>query len=390
MNNLESSFGQLNMGLQNQGTQNNGPAVDGLDELTNQMNGFSIRQPQKLGDVVYDIQILHKLSRYICQNHRTNRWSNIPATTVEEQELRVREFQEKRAYEELEEGFEEVYGENFSMILSIIRQKSIFNLPETPHIAVRKALLLPLSKQIHPSSAMVTSNKKRHRECDDSDDMEGDRKIARLETPFAMMDQDQNRNRDTATEYSTPTWDSLADRMQHFSLVSYPPPSTVEDAPGAEKGQSIGVHVQDLEDFYQKTKTNRIQNFNNFISRAKPEPRVELDMRDIQAEVSDDDEPRKNDCDLLADLNTLHQLDRADDGIQKLLDPETVAVLQQGFHSIYRMTLTEAVKIADEELCNLIQEANKKADGKMRRCWWKYVENLDLFQSLEMPWRYSS
>ncbi|KAE9990032.1 hypothetical protein EG327_001923 [Venturia inaequalis] len=122
MNNLESSFGQLNMGLQNQGTQNNGPAVDGLDELTNQMNGFSIRQPQKAGDVIYDIQILDKLSRYICQNHRTNRWSNIPATTVEEQELRAREFQEKRAYEELEEGFEEVYGDTFSMILSIIRQ----------------------------------------------------------------------------------------------------------------------------------------------------------------------------------------------------------------------------------------------------------------------------
>lgn len=78
---------------------------------------------------------------------------------------------------------------------------------------------------------MATASKKRHREHDDGDGMEEDRKMARLETPSVMI-QDQDQGRHPSTEDNTPIWDSLAAQMQHFSLVSYPPPPTVEDVPG--------------------------------------------------------------------------------------------------------------------------------------------------------------
>lgn len=150
------------------------------------------------------------------------------------------------------------------------------------------------------------------------------------------------------------------------------------------------MHDQALDDLHQETKTKRLQDLNKFISKTNPDPTVEKEMRNIQAEITDDEGSCENDCNLLADLRTLHRLDRADSGTQKLLDRETVATLQQGFHCIYGMTLTEAVKSADEGPYSLTQAANKKADGKMRRCWWKYIETLELFQSLEAARLYIS
>ncbi|TLD37826.1 putative transporter [Venturia nashicola] len=213
---------------------------------------------------------------------------------------------------------------------------------------------------------MAPISRKRQREDDDNVDPEG--KIPRLEGYYSTMDRDQDRF--STAEDAEPTWDDLAAQMQRFGLIAYPPPPTVEDAPEEEKNQPHKMQGQEHNDVYRRTNTNRCQNFNNFISKAKPEPMIEKEMRDIQAEMFDDNCDAKNDCNLLADLRTLHQLDRADRGTHKLLDEETVAALQQGFQSIYGMTLAEAVKLADGGPFNVVQEVNVTADGTMRRCWW--------------------
>lgn len=113
------------------------------------------------------------------------------------------------------------------------------------------------------------------------------------------------------------------------------------------------------------------------------EPTTQTEMQNTRTENPNNDQSPKNDCNLLADLKTLHKLHRADSGTQKPLDEETITALQEGFHSIYGMTLAEAVKVADEGPYSLVQEANERGNGKMRRCWWKYIRGLDLFQSLE-------
>lgn len=106
-----------------------------------------------------------------------------------------------------------------------------------------------------------------------------------------------------------------------------------------------------------------------------------MKVRKIQAESSDDESSSKNDCNVLADLRLLHRLDRADRGTQKLLDEETVAALQEGLQSIYGMTIVEADKMADRGPYSLIQEANGRANGKMRRCWLKYEQSLEMVKT---------
>lgn len=79
---------------------------------------------------------------------------------------------------------------------------------------------------------MAPLSKKRQRDDDGSDDMDVNRKIARLETSVAMMDYDHDQENHLTAEDETAPWDYLAARLQHVRLNLYPPKPTVEDATG--------------------------------------------------------------------------------------------------------------------------------------------------------------
>lgn len=157
MDNLASAFSNLNMEYQNQITQNNNPAICVFDQLANQMDTCYIGQNppaptlgaipeqhqyvseqqmqdnqstnnmdtamdtspnppntphQHPGNILHDIATLHKISQDISQHHCTTRL-NISHSTVADLDKRAREVVEKQAYTDLEEGFEQVYGQNW-------------------------------------------------------------------------------------------------------------------------------------------------------------------------------------------------------------------------------------------------------------------------------------
>lgn len=164
MDSLASAFGGLNMEYQVQATPNNQTNNNVFDDLTAQMNGFHIQQKapaptvedvpeqepqqhlnleQKIqnlkntpdininmdttspppGNILLDLQILHKISRHISQTHCTRPLTKIPNVTVADLQKRAREVQEKEAYTDLEEGFSSIYGESPTWMFDTVQKE---------------------------------------------------------------------------------------------------------------------------------------------------------------------------------------------------------------------------------------------------------------------------